>query len=83
MNHHPLWAAIANFNQPEIVVKAHSNFIQAGADIIVTNTYKTNVPNLMEIMNYTAEEATQVRVQFSFHILVKLFRLFVTKINPD
>ena len=82
MNHHPLWAAIANFNQPEIVVKAHSNFVQAGADIIVTNTYKTNVPNLMEIMNYTAEEATQVRGKFSFYTLVKLFRLFVTKINP-
>jgi len=59
MNHHPLWAAIANFNQPEIVVKAHSNFIAAGADIIVTNTYKTNVPQLMEIMNYTEEEASQ------------------------
>ena len=64
MNQHQLWASIVNVNEPEIVVKAHSNFIAAGADILVTNSYKTNVPNLKEIMNYTDEEAIKVRVDF-------------------
>ena len=64
MNQHQLWASIVNVNEPEIVVKAHSNFIEAGADILVTNSYKTNVPNLKEIMNYTEEEAIKVSVNF-------------------
>ena len=64
MNQHQLWASIVNVNEPEIVVKAHSNFIAAGADILVTNSYKTNVPNLKEVMNYTDEEAIKVRVDF-------------------
>ena len=64
MNQHQLWASIVNVNEPEIVVKAHSNFIAAGADILVTNSYKTNVPNLKEVMNYTDEEAIKVSVDF-------------------
>ena len=64
MNQHQLWASIVNVNEPEIVVKAHSNFIAAGADILVTNSYKTNVPNLKEVMNYTDEEAIKVRADF-------------------
>ena len=64
MNQHQLWASIVNVNEPDIVVKAHSNFIAAGADILVTNSYKTNVPNLKEIMNYTDEEAIKVRADF-------------------
>lgn len=54
---HRLWSAIVNINEPEIVVKAHSNFIAAGADIIVTNSYKTNVPMLIDALGFTEEEA--------------------------
>ena len=64
MNKHPLWSSFVSVNEPEIVVKAHSNFITAGADIILTNSYKTNIPNLKELMNYTDEEAAKVRVNF-------------------
>ena len=54
---HRLWSAIVNINEPEIVVQAHSNFIAAGADIIVTNSYKTNVPMLIDALGFTEEEA--------------------------
>ena len=40
VNSHRLWSAIVNINQPEIVVEAHSNFINAGADIVISNSYK-------------------------------------------
>ena len=43
VNSHRLWSAIANVNQPEIVVEAHSNFIKAGADIIITNSFFANI----------------------------------------
>ena len=41
VDQHVLWSHIVNINQPEIVVQAHSNFIEAGADVIITNSYKT------------------------------------------
>ena len=39
--------------------KAHSNFIEAGADIILTNSYKTNVPLLMEVLGSSEEDAIE------------------------
>jgi S-methylmethionine-dependent homocysteine/selenocysteine methylase len=35
----PEWSALALMEGPEWVVKAHRNFIEAGADIITTNSY--------------------------------------------
>lgn len=35
----PLWSAEALIKAPEMVVKAHSAYIDAGADIITTNSY--------------------------------------------
>jgi S-methylmethionine-dependent homocysteine/selenocysteine methylase len=38
----PLWSANALLHAPEIVLRIHSDYIEAGADIIVTNTFRTN-----------------------------------------
>lgn len=38
--HFSLWSGIVNIEDPEEVTKAHLKFIEAGADIILTNTYK-------------------------------------------
>lgn len=35
----PEWSALALFDGPEWVVRAHSNFIEAGAEVITTNSY--------------------------------------------
>jgi len=37
----PLWSADANLSHPEIVTKIHQDYIDAGADIITTNTFRT------------------------------------------
>lgn len=37
-----LWTALANISQPELVFKIHKSYIKAGADIITTNTFRTN-----------------------------------------
>ena len=47
VNMHQLWSAIVNIKYPERVISAHQKFINAGADIIITNSYKTNVPNYL------------------------------------
>lgn len=37
-----LWMSLANLTHPDIVQKIHSDYIKAGADIITTNTFRTN-----------------------------------------
>ncbi len=37
----PLWSARALLENPELVLQIHSDFIQAGADIITTDTFRT------------------------------------------
>ncbi len=38
----PLWMSYANLEYPEKVLKIHREYINAGADIITTNTFRTN-----------------------------------------
>ena len=37
----PLWSADANLTHPEIVKKIHIDYINAGASVITTNTFRT------------------------------------------
>ncbi len=38
----PMWMSLANLNFPDIVYSIHKEYIDAGADIITTNTFRTN-----------------------------------------
>ncbi|HXF99948.1 MAG TPA: homocysteine S-methyltransferase family protein [Bacteroidota bacterium] len=38
----PLWSANALMHAPDVVVQIHKDYIAAGADIITTNTFRTN-----------------------------------------
>ncbi len=38
----PYWSANALIFQPDVVQQIHEDYIEAGADIIVTNTFRTN-----------------------------------------
>ena len=37
----PLWSADANIKHPEVVINIHKDYINSGADIITTNTFRT------------------------------------------
>ena len=37
----PLWSAQANIEEPQIVQSIHKDYVEAGADIITTNTFRT------------------------------------------
>lgn len=37
-----LWTSLANLKNPELVFNIHRSYIKAGADIITTNTFRTN-----------------------------------------
>lgn len=38
----PIWSAQALLDAPELVLQIHKDYIDAGADIITTNTFRTN-----------------------------------------
>lgn len=40
--HPQLWMSAANLNQPDEVIRLHKAYVKAGADIITTNTFRTN-----------------------------------------
>jgi S-methylmethionine-dependent homocysteine/selenocysteine methylase len=43
---HELWAAIASLEAPDRVRAAHRSFIDAGAEVIITNTFNAGRPRL-------------------------------------
>ncbi len=54
---HPLWSTYVMSEEPELVKKAHVDFIEAGASIITLNTYSTTPERL---------EANDLSNKFSF-----------------
>lgn len=45
----PLWSARALMDQPELVFQIHSDYVTAGADIITTNTFRTQPWTLQKV----------------------------------
>jgi len=40
------WCALANLDAPDLVREVHEDYIAAGADVIIANTFPANRPNL-------------------------------------
>lgn len=61
-----LWSALALINNPEEVKKIHNEYIQSGADIITTNTFRTN-PYAVKLSgtNYSSQELVRKAVQLA------------------
>jgi methionine synthase I (cobalamin-dependent) len=53
--HPQLWMSMANLTHPAEVIKAHKAYIKAGADIITTNTFRTN-PVSFKSLNAVIDE---------------------------
>jgi len=47
-SHKKAWMTLANTDYPDKVLKIHQDYIEAGADIITTNTFRTNPSALSE-----------------------------------
>ena len=52
----PLWSAEANVTHPEAVLAVHNEYINAGADIITTNTFRTT-PRSYQRAGYSLNES--------------------------
>ena len=42
----PLWSAAALWEAPEVLLQVHRDYVQAGAEIITANTFRTHARNL-------------------------------------
>lgn len=62
----PLWSAQALLDHPEVVKQIHREYVEAGAEIITTNTFRTNVRTLRRAqVGRTGEELTQLAVELA------------------
>src|SRR3989344_2958101 len=52
----PLWSAAAVVSDPDVIKQIHRDYIYAGADILTTNTFRTNVRTLCKA-GMTSEDA--------------------------
>ncbi len=60
----PLWSARALFDQPELVKEIHKDYIKAGANIITTNTFRTQQRTLAKVgLEKETERINELAVQ--------------------
>jgi len=58
----PLWTGRTLLESPELIQQAHKNFIDAGAELIITSSYQISRKGFIEV-GLTAEQADQVLIQ--------------------
>ncbi|KAL3280667.1 hypothetical protein HHI36_003904 [Cryptolaemus montrouzieri] len=58
-----LWSARFLATDKEAVINAHLDFLRAGADVIITNTYQASVDGFMKHLQMTEEESYNLIVE--------------------
>lgn len=56
----PLWSARFNAVNPEYVIQAHLDFLNAGAEIILSNTYQASVEGYQEYLKLDYEGSCEL-----------------------
>lgn len=72
----PLWSASAIRTHPQIIRKIHIDYIKAGADIITSNTFRTDIRTFQKA-GLTAEDARQATLH-----AVALARSAISRAHP-
>lgn len=60
-----LWSSLANIEKPQAVFKLHKAYINAGADIITTNTFRTNPEAAKESNEYNSSVLVKAATQLA------------------
>lgn len=56
----PLWSARFNAVNPEAVIQSHLDFLESGAEIILTNTYQASIEGYQEYLNLDRTESCEL-----------------------
>ncbi len=60
----PLWSAGANLSAPQLVQEIHADYLRAGANLITTNTFRTNIRTWQRIgKRPLAKESTKRAIE--------------------
>ena len=63
--HKSAWMTLANTDYPDKVLKIHREYIEAGADIITTNTFRTNPTALSEFSENKQKELLKAALELA------------------
>jgi homocysteine S-methyltransferase len=56
----PLWSARFNAVDPDAVIQSHLDFLESGAEIILTNTYQASVEGYTEHLHLDREQSIEL-----------------------
>ncbi|MBR4428551.1 MAG: homocysteine S-methyltransferase family protein, partial [Clostridia bacterium] len=59
----PVWKY--NVEHPELVYKLHKGYIEAGAEVLLTNTFGANVQMVSHSSSYTVDEVVRAAVKIA------------------
>ncbi|CAM8956511.1 unnamed protein product [Rhodiola kirilowii] len=55
----PLWSALCLIKNPELITKVHMEYLEAGADVLVTSSYQATIPGFLS-RGLSIEEAEKL-----------------------
>ena len=81
---HQLWSAKLIATHPEVIIQAHLNYLQAGAQCIITSSYQASTPGLVKA-GYPKKEAEQLLLKTVTlaETAVEKYQESTTKNNPE
>jgi homocysteine S-methyltransferase len=74
-----VWMSKVALENPDVILEIHKEYIEAGADIITTNTFRTN-PSAAKDSGFTSEKLVKKNVELA-KCAVKNFPVFVAGSN--
>ena len=81
--HEQLWSSYANIIAPDKVVKVNKEYINAGADIITTNTFRTNpLAYKNASLKISNSEFVKISVKLTKDAVAENNEIFIAGSNP-
>ncbi|KAK7869121.1 hypothetical protein R5R35_006587 [Gryllus longicercus] len=72
----PLWSAAFLDSTPEAIIQSHLDFLRAGADAIITNTYQASISGFMKHLDLSEEESKHL-IKKAVYLAKKAYDKFV------
>ncbi|KAH8412614.1 hypothetical protein KR009_003589 [Drosophila setifemur] len=78
----PLWGSRFDATNPEAVIQTHLDFLQNGADIILTNTYQSSVEGFVKYLGVSRTEGVEL-IKKSVHLAQEAKRQHLKAIGSE
>ncbi|EOA24385.1 hypothetical protein CARUB_v10017635mg [Capsella rubella] len=75
----PLWSAVSLIKNPELIKRVHMEYLEAGADIVVTSSYQATIPGFVS-RGLSVEESESL-LQKSVNLAVEARDKFWDKVS--